>query len=1281
MSKESIRQTFIDKYPSNIDDINLNVQRFFELDVKQDNSSEKILKNKNSPTIFKLLYHLSSKKEIILMILGASGSIISAIAGPIMSYNFGGAINNFSDIQNIEIKNPKYLKEIEKFIKNIDIIITRYLILGGILFISHFLQSFCWQYSAFLQIDRLKENYFSLLMNQEQEFFDNNNPYELATKVQNQLEIIELGLGDKFGFVIQKFVTVITGIIVSFLVSWRLSLVILTLAPVTLFFIFCFTSTIKNASIISRAAYEKAGGTAEEMIYNIQTIFSFCNFDFEIERFNRNVDNVFKCDKNKAIKYGLSQSIIAFSNYLGFTIAIFYGKKLILENEEAHKNDSTFKVGDILAVILSMNTAIWSFSSIAPNLKIIIDAISSCQDYFQLLNRKPKIYVSLFQIKKPKEDIIGLIEFRHIDFSYDKKKILDNFSLRIYPGKKIALVGESGCGKSTVVNLLERIYEIEYNNEYSINNGIFLDGDNIKDYDLEYYRSLIGYVQQEPVLFNKSIKDNIIFGREELIKSMNLDINELLEEACILANINEFISKLPGKLNYKVGIRGSKLSGGQKQRIAIARAVLLEPKIIILDEATSALDYKSELEVQKALDNLKMKSITTFVISHRLKTIINSDIIYFMKDGKIVEEGTHKELFFENGLYKKLIKNQVDENGDLLKTKNININYKQNSFELELVRRRSLILFHNIKKNKNKSNFSTKELFLIVRDKNYLIKLGIFSSILLGMTMTLCGYFFGFTINSLSEPNESKLERNTNIWGIIYFINSIFISVFMFLKLYSLEVISSFLTCNLRKKILRKYLELSMSFFDRIENSPGALLTKLSMDTVQLNSIFQMIIGDIFHTLGAIISGLSLSIYYDWRLTLISFFFIPFIIFSNLLIAQTKRSGRKSYKKNSIEAGAILSESVLNTKTIFSFNFQKQSVKLYMEIINSETKNFLRDSILFGLLMGLGVFCSFMNHSTLFYFSEEFFLNDTLDYKKMNITIQILILMISSLSSGIRGVFDIKIAKNSLKSIFNILNTVNEIEHTQKLNEDKISPNKIEGKIEFKNVYFKYPINLKEEKNNNYILNNVSFTIEQGQKVGIVGFSGSGKSTVIKLIERFYQPEKGNILIDGIDIQNYNLYELRKKIGLVGQEPIIFKRSLYENIKYGKLDAKRNEVMQAAKNSSIEYLLSGLDNNKYNISGGEKQRICIARAFLKNPKILLLDEPTSALDKKNENEINQSLNKLMKGRTTVIVTHRLDSIIDADVILVFKNGKLVEKGTHKELIQFGGEYTNLFALN
>ena len=1006
-------------------------------------------------------------------------------------------------------------------------------------------------------------------------------------------------------------------------------------------------------------------------------------------------------------------------------------------NNKRYKIENGLKVGDILVVILSMSTAVWSFRSIAPNLKIIIDAATSSSDYFNLLERQPKIHFSLFPIIKNKNEIKGVIEFKNVNFSYDKKKkVLDNFSLKVEPGKKIALVGESGCGKSTVVNLLERIYELDFynnnndtiindieinllnddleenknnsNSASKLNSGIFLDGEEIKNYDLEFYRSLIGYVQQEPVLFNKSVKDNIIFGREDIIKKFNLNMDNLIKEACDLANVSEFINKLDGGLNYKVGIQGSKLSGGQKQRIAIARAVLLRPKIIILDEATSALDYKNEKDVQKALDNLKLRNITTFVISHRLNTIINSDMIYFMKNGKIVEEGTHEELFNQNGLYKKLIINQVDEDGNLIISEE---ELQENTFEENLKRRRTMVVYSKPYKeieHVKMTAFSINRLFGIIHEKKHLIKLGIISSILLGVSITFSGYFYGFTINALSQQNVDDLNSDTNLWGTIYSIDSLFIEIFLFLKLYCLEIISSFLTSNLRKMILKKYLELNVAFFDKIENSPGALLSKLSIDTIQLNSVFQMIVGDLFHSLGSLVSGLILSIYYDWRLTVVSFCFIPFIIISNLLVAKTKRSGRKSYKKNNIEAGGILSESVLNTKTIFAFNFQKKSVKLYMEVLSSETKTFVRDSILLGILMGFGVFCSFANHSALFYFSKKFFLNNTLDYKTMNITIQILNLMTSGISNGIRGIFDIKIAKSSFISIFDLLNTKNEIDHTPNGNKDKKLPNNIEGKIEFKNVYFKYPINLeneKEDKKNKdlildkkrYILKNINFTIQPGQKVALVGFSGSGKSTIIKLLERFYETSKGNILIDGISIQDYNLYELRKKIGLVSQEPILFKRSIYENIKYGKLDAKQNEVFQAAKDASIEYLFSASNLNdninkndkndesikdtKSKVSGGEKQRISIARAFLKNPKILLLDEPTSALDKKNEIEITKNLDRLMKGRTTFIVTHRLDSIIDADVILVFENGRLIQKGTHNELIKSEGEYKKLFALN
>ena len=338
--------------------------------------------------------------------------------------------------------------------------------------------------------------------------------------------------------------------------------------------------------------------------------------------------------------------------------------------------------------------------------------------------------------------------------------------------------------------------------------------------------------------------------------------------------------------------------------------------------------------------------------------------------------------------------------------------------------------------------FSFAQLYNIVKEKKKYIILGIVSSFLVGISITFSGYFYGFTINALSSDNIDDLNSETNLWGTIYSIDSLLIETFLFMKLYCLEIISSYLTSKLRKMILKKYLNLNLSFFDQVENSPGALLSKLSIDTIQLNSVFHMIIGDLFHSLGSLISGLALSLYYDWRLTLISFCFIPFIIISNLLVAKTKRSGRKSYKKNNIEAGGILSESVLNTKTIFSFNFQKESVKLYMEVLKSETKTFVRDSILLGILMGFGVFCSFANHSALFYFSKKFFLDKTLDYKTMNITIQILNLMTSGISNGIRGIFDIKIAKSSFSSIFTLLNQKSQIDHSQKGNKNKIRPYK-----------------------------------------------------------------------------------------------------------------------------------------------------------------------------------------------------------------------------------------------
>ena len=215
------------------------------------------------------------------------------------------------------------------------------------------------------------------------------------------------------------------------------------------------------------------------------------------------------------------------------------------------------------------------------------------------------------------------------------------------------------------MNLIERLYDIT-------GGELLIDGLDIRKYDIRYLRSLIGYVQQEPVLFNKSIRENLIFGREEQLNSMG-NVDQLIQEAIDDAYASEFINNLPDGLDYVVGIKGGKLSGGQKQRIAIARAILAKPKILILDEATSALDNKSEKEVQRALDNISQKNVTTVIIAHRLSTIKNADLIYACKGGKVFEQGTHKELLEKGGYYAGLVRSQLAQ--DEIETENKNKNY------------------------------------------------------------------------------------------------------------------------------------------------------------------------------------------------------------------------------------------------------------------------------------------------------------------------------------------------------------------------------------------------------------------------------------------------------------------------------------------------------------------------------------------------------------------------------------------------------------------------------
>ena len=329
-------------------------------------------------------------------------------------------------------------------------------------------------------------------MKQEQGWFDENNAYEFATKVQAQIEQVEMGVGEKLGMIIQAIAQLITGLVIAFVTSWKLTLVMLCVGPFIIGAVCYLVTALKSSIILGRKTYEKAGGVAEEMLYNIKTVTSFGNFDFENERFGGYIDKCHELDRERSLKLGGSIAVIIFFLNFTFFVAVMYGKKLIADRLKKNDPDG-MTAGDVMIVIFSTLIAIMSLGSISPNLKTIQEACAASSDYFTLVEREPVIDPIGKDYKPPRDEVQGKIEFKDITFIYPsdvhKRKILEGLSLTIEPGQKVALVGESGCGKSTTINLIERLYEA--------NEGqVLIDGVDIKDYNLEYLRNLIGYVQQ-----------------------------------------------------------------------------------------------------------------------------------------------------------------------------------------------------------------------------------------------------------------------------------------------------------------------------------------------------------------------------------------------------------------------------------------------------------------------------------------------------------------------------------------------------------------------------------------------------------------------------------------------------------------------------------------------------------------------------------------------------------------------------------------------------------------
>ncbi|KAF7809482.1 ABC transporter B family member 2-like [Senna tora] len=874
----------------------------------------------------------------------------------------------------------------------------------------------------------------------------------------------------------------------------------------------------------------------------------------------------------------------------------------------------------------------------------------------------------------------GHIQFKDVSFTYPSRPdvlIFNNLNIHIPPAKVLALVGASGSGKSTVISLIERFYE-------PTSGQILLDGNNIKDLDLKWLRQQIGLVNQEPALFATSIRENILYGKDDATL-------EELKRAVKLSDAHSFINNLPDRLETQVGERGIQLSGGQKQRIAISRAIVKNPSILLLDEATSALDAESEKSVQEALDRV-MVGRTTVIVAHRLSTIRNADVIAVVEGGNIVETGSHEELIANpNTAYASLVQLQesasFQTHPSLAPTLDGSVRYSR-----ELSRTTTTSVGGSFRSDKESlgrvgaeeaenggksRHVSARRLYSMVGADWYYGVSGTFCAFIAGAQMPLFALGISHALVSYYMGWDTT-RHEINKVAFLFCGGAVITVIVHAIEHLSFGIMGERLTLRVRELMFSAILKNEIGWFDDINNTSSSLSSQLETDATLLRTIVVDRSTILLQNIGLVVASFIIAFLLNWRITLVVLATYPLVIsghISEKLFMQGYGGNlSKAYQKANMLAG----EAVSNIRTVAAFCSEEKVIELYAnELVDPSKRSFKRGQIA-GLFYGISQFFIFSSYGLALY-GSVLMEKDLASFKSIMKSFMVLIVTALGMGETLALAPDILKGNQMVASVFDVLDRKSGV-----VSDSGEELKSVEGSIELKRIDFSYP-----SRPDVVIFKDFTLRVPSGTSVALVGQSGSGKSSVISLILRFYDPTSGKVMIDGKDIRKVNLKSLRKHIGFVQQEPALFATSIYENILYGKEGGCESEVIEAAKLANAHSFISGLPDGYstkvgergVQLSGGQRQRVAIARAILKNPEILLLDEATSALDVESERVVQQALDRLMQNRTTVMVAHRLSTIRNADEISVLQDGKIVEQGTHSSLIQnTNGAYFKLVNL-